>query len=514
MEGFSMNYSNNSSNSNVSGSASSNCSGTKYVIKKGDTLYSISRRYNVPLALVLRANPYVDVYNLQIGDEICIPSEQESSAPARPPVVTGPGPVRMPEYNNRVSDDLTQAEPPVPVVTAPGSSSSTATGSNSGSQSSKMTAPVTIPARNDNQPFRSQTAPSSTASATPNQNVRTEMGSRNTFNFNYYGGEESSKSETEEPVRRQNPTMTPSRSKSTSRQTIPLRRPAPTTSSSTQNQSQMMRQGEQQAPVRRSTPVQQQAPARQVTPVQQQAPAGQATPVQQQAPVRRSTPVQQQAPVRQVTPMQQSAPARTNSQARQTIPVRRPQNVTQPMMPYKESVMPEFQPVQEAKPQRVIVSPPQTPSMPMQPNMVTRTRMVAPVRLISQPEAEMNEKESCNRWNAYQDRERFNSIMYDSDTMMKGACKKSCPSQCTQNVLKPNDCYNPCGSVCGSPDQSAGCDDEVTLISYVSRDNDTLQDILDYFTMDIDDLFVYTIPNDIKLRPGCRIQVPGKGDDR
>ena len=60
-----MNRSNNYSNSYNSGKTGNRaCNGSKYVIKKGDTLYSISRRYDVPLALVLRANPYVDVYNL------------------------------------------------------------------------------------------------------------------------------------------------------------------------------------------------------------------------------------------------------------------------------------------------------------------------------------------------------------------------------------------------------------------------------------------------------------------
>lgn len=44
-----------------------------YVIGQGDTLYSISREYNVPLPLILRLNPFVDIYNLQVGDEICIP---------------------------------------------------------------------------------------------------------------------------------------------------------------------------------------------------------------------------------------------------------------------------------------------------------------------------------------------------------------------------------------------------------------------------------------------------------
>ena len=44
-----------------------------YVIGQGDTLYSITREYNVPLPLILRLNPFVDIYNLQVGDEICIP---------------------------------------------------------------------------------------------------------------------------------------------------------------------------------------------------------------------------------------------------------------------------------------------------------------------------------------------------------------------------------------------------------------------------------------------------------
>lgn len=49
------------------------CNGFVHVVKSGDTLYLISRKYRVPLALILRANPYVDVYNLQPNQEICIP---------------------------------------------------------------------------------------------------------------------------------------------------------------------------------------------------------------------------------------------------------------------------------------------------------------------------------------------------------------------------------------------------------------------------------------------------------
>lgn len=49
------------------------CNGRIHTIQKGDTLYKISGMYRVPLALILRANPYVDIYNLQVGEKLCIP---------------------------------------------------------------------------------------------------------------------------------------------------------------------------------------------------------------------------------------------------------------------------------------------------------------------------------------------------------------------------------------------------------------------------------------------------------
>ncbi len=49
------------------------CNGIVYTIRRGDTLYSISGKFRVPLALILRANPYVEIYNLQIGAKLCIP---------------------------------------------------------------------------------------------------------------------------------------------------------------------------------------------------------------------------------------------------------------------------------------------------------------------------------------------------------------------------------------------------------------------------------------------------------
>lgn len=49
------------------------CDGITHTIKQGETLYSLSRFYKVPLAILLRANPYIDVYNLKVGDTICVP---------------------------------------------------------------------------------------------------------------------------------------------------------------------------------------------------------------------------------------------------------------------------------------------------------------------------------------------------------------------------------------------------------------------------------------------------------
>ena len=62
------------------------CNGMVHVIKEGENLYQLSRAYRVPLALILRANPYVDVYNLQVGQEICIPVAKPFGAMMRPPM--------------------------------------------------------------------------------------------------------------------------------------------------------------------------------------------------------------------------------------------------------------------------------------------------------------------------------------------------------------------------------------------------------------------------------------------
>ncbi len=50
-----------------------NCIGFIHTIEKGDTLYLLSKKYQVKVSALIFANPYIDVYHLQVGDQICIP---------------------------------------------------------------------------------------------------------------------------------------------------------------------------------------------------------------------------------------------------------------------------------------------------------------------------------------------------------------------------------------------------------------------------------------------------------
>lgn len=49
------------------------CRGIIHVIKAGDTLYTLSQKYHVSVTQLMYANPFVNIYNLQIGEELCIP---------------------------------------------------------------------------------------------------------------------------------------------------------------------------------------------------------------------------------------------------------------------------------------------------------------------------------------------------------------------------------------------------------------------------------------------------------
>ena len=49
------------------------CNGIIHVVKEGDSLYKIGKMHGVSVSALMYANPYVNVYNLQIGGELCVP---------------------------------------------------------------------------------------------------------------------------------------------------------------------------------------------------------------------------------------------------------------------------------------------------------------------------------------------------------------------------------------------------------------------------------------------------------
>ena len=75
------------------------CNGIVHTIRRGDTLYLLSRYYNVTINEIMRANANVNVYNLQIGDQICIPVRRP--APTPPP--------------NRPGQNMNPQNPPQPM---------------------------------------------------------------------------------------------------------------------------------------------------------------------------------------------------------------------------------------------------------------------------------------------------------------------------------------------------------------------------------------------------------------
>ena len=80
-------------------------SGFKHVMKKGDTLYALGRKYGVPVAAISAANPGLDPRSISIGAAVIIPGvkapggdEPETEPSPKPPRVRTPhrGQLRYP----------------------------------------------------------------------------------------------------------------------------------------------------------------------------------------------------------------------------------------------------------------------------------------------------------------------------------------------------------------------------------------------------------------------------------
>ncbi len=82
------------------------CNGILHEVKKGDTLYTISREHNVPLESVMLANPDVDIYNLQIGSKICVPVKCMMNPMMKPVYPDMPVNRQMPDSQTGMQMDI------------------------------------------------------------------------------------------------------------------------------------------------------------------------------------------------------------------------------------------------------------------------------------------------------------------------------------------------------------------------------------------------------------------------
>jgi LysM repeat protein len=55
--------------------------GARYVVRAGDTVASIARAYNVPLAEIIRLNPEIDARTLRVGDVVLVPGGRVAPRP-------------------------------------------------------------------------------------------------------------------------------------------------------------------------------------------------------------------------------------------------------------------------------------------------------------------------------------------------------------------------------------------------------------------------------------------------
>jgi LysM repeat protein len=64
-----------------------------YSVRRNDTLFRISRRFNVSIPAILAVNPDINLFSiLRVDDVICIPGRQPEPGPGLPGPGPGPGP--------------------------------------------------------------------------------------------------------------------------------------------------------------------------------------------------------------------------------------------------------------------------------------------------------------------------------------------------------------------------------------------------------------------------------------
>lgn len=49
------------------------CNGIIHIVQKGDTLYKLARYYGSTVGTIIAQNPFINIYNLQVGSKLCIP---------------------------------------------------------------------------------------------------------------------------------------------------------------------------------------------------------------------------------------------------------------------------------------------------------------------------------------------------------------------------------------------------------------------------------------------------------
>lgn len=75
------------------------CSGMVHKVKSGETMYHLSRMYNVSIDELISANPDINVYNMQSGDEVCVPVSSSRSEYIDDSEIVNP-------YNNRIMKNM------------------------------------------------------------------------------------------------------------------------------------------------------------------------------------------------------------------------------------------------------------------------------------------------------------------------------------------------------------------------------------------------------------------------